>query len=304
MAIRKLDWANVKTEMENVGKKATTEKKVDQNIYKPKLSPENTADVILRFLPAPVGDIDTPIALVQNHSFSVGDKYLGEKCPQTLSKTMKCPICEAASREWKSGDQEFAKDMFKKPTGYVNILIIKDLNARENDGKVFVMKLTKGLHKMLTAKFSPEPDPLDPDVTPDGVNIFDYETGLNFKLRVRPISFPDKKTKKIITTVGYDSSTFVDTPTRLGTDAEINDIDSRLIPLKPYMEDGLKSYADLQERLNRLTGSSSEGSSQSTQNDSYVPAGGSSTASSASLPYGASSAADDDAFLKDLMKAS
>lgn len=298
MAVRKINWENVASEMSNVGKKPAFEKKVDANLYKYKAK-NGESTVLLRFLPAPVDDIELPYAEVFHHSYEANGKLLLEKCPQSMSKTNKCPVCEYGTKLWKNGDKEDAKNFFHQVSYYVNVLIINDINTPENNGKIFVLKLGKGLFKKLKDKMAPS----DEDVAMGAVavNVFDYEEGCNFKLKIAEKKITSRKGDQI-TVPNYDGSTWVETPTKIGidpkkpfTEQEIDEkIEKNLIPLKPYIFDGQKEYSALQERLNRVLGRSDESVEHSDGFEKTM-------AQTSSDKYAATNEDDDKEFLKNLL---
>jgi len=298
MAVRKINWENVASEMSNVGKKPTFEKKVDANLYKYKAK-NGESTVLLRFLPAPIGDIELPYAEVFHHSYEANGKLLLEKCPQSMSKTNKCPVCEYGTKLWRNGDKEDAKNFFHQVSYYVNVLIINDINTPENNGKIFVLKLGKGLFKKLKDKMAPS----DEDVAMGAVavNVFDYEEGCNFKLKIAEKKIKSRKGDDIIVP-NYDGSTWVETPTKIGidpkkpfTEQEIEEkIEKNLIPLKPYIFDGQKEYSALQDRLNRVLGRSDESGEHSDGFEQTMAQG-------SSDKYAATNEDDEKEFLKNLL---
>lgn len=298
MAVRKINWENVASEMSNVGKKPAFEKKVDANLYKYKAK-NGESTVLLRFLPAPVDDIELPYAEVFHHSYEANGKLLLEKCPQSMSKTNKCPICEYGTKLWRNGDKEDAKNFFHQVSYYVNVLIINDINTPENNGKIFVLKLGKGLFKKLKDKMAPS----DEDVAMGAVavNVFDYEEGCNFKLKIAEKKIKNRRGEDIIVP-NYDGSTWVETPTKIGidpkkpfTEQEIDEkIEKNLIPLKPYIFNDQKEYSALQERLNRVLGRSDSSSEHSDGFEQTM-------AQTSSDKYAATNEDDDKEFLKNLL---
>lgn len=286
---RKIDWDAVSKDMEVLTTKKTYERKVDTNLYSPKLK-DGSADVVLRFLPTPEGDLNVPAAIVYSHAFQVNGKWVIAKCPQSLGKTHKCPICDEASNRWRSGNKsQLTKSMFHKFSAYVNVLVIKDLNTPENNGKVFVMRLGKKLYQKLIDKMNPSPEALEMGDEP--IHIFDYWKGANFKLKIRTVDFVNYAGEKD-TTVNYDSSEFASV-SKLGTDAEIDVIESKLIPLKTYIEDEQESLDKLQARLDRAFGESAPVPEKS-------PEPASRPSQTATLPS-AGGEEDQDAFLKNLL---
>jgi hypothetical protein len=301
MAVRKINWENVASEMSNVGKKPAFEKKVDANLYKYRAK-NGESTVLLRFLPAPVDDIELPYAEVFHHSYKNNGKLLLEKCPQSMSKTNKCPVCEHGTKLWRNGDKEDAKQFFHQVSYYVNVLIINDINTPENNGKIFVLKLGKSLFKKLKDKMSPSEE--DKELGATAVNIFDYEEGLNFKLKISETVIKEKRNGEdySYTVPRYDGSTWVDVPTKIGidpkkpfTEQEIDEkIEKNLIPLKPYIFDDQKEYSALQERLNRVLGRSDESVEHSDGFEKTM-------AQTSSDKYAATNEDDDKEFLKNLL---
>lgn len=256
--MRKINWDNVVEELKSVeGKKF--EKKVDVNLYSPKLV-NDTATVVMRFLPAPEGDVATHIAKVMNHSHKdpVSGKWLIAKCPRTNGYGEKCPVCEYASEQWKGGNKKIAK-LFHKPSYFVNVLIIKDSNTPENNGKILVYRLGKKLYEKIMNTMNPSEEDRAAGISP--IPVFDYEHGANFILKAKVVSFVNEKTGEKETNLNYDESKF-STPSMISIDGKTplkeKEVDAliepKLISLKTYMEDDIDSYDKLYDRLNRFLG--------------------------------------------------
>lgn len=269
MAIRKVNYEALATEMKTLGQKApakTYEKKVDENLYKTKLK-DGMSTVLLRFLPPLDNDIPLLIAEEHRHAMTRADgKWFSCRCPKTVSKSAKCPVCDEGSAEWNKGNKNFAKDLFKKTKYYVNVLIINDINTPENNGKIFVLRIGKKLLSKINAKMFPS----DTDVAlgDEAVNVFDYENGLNFKMVIKEIEMKNEKTGKNETTINYDSSEWSKSITRIGldpkkpfTDKEIEElVDANIIPLKSYIEpEANYSFESLKKRLDWFLGRTENG---------------------------------------------
>lgn len=273
--MRKINWDSVAEELKKSSEKKF-EKKVDTNLYQPKLE-NNSATVVMRFLPAPEGDVATHIAKVMNHSHKdpKTGKWLIAKCPQTNGRTEQCPICDYASREWKQGNKGIAK-LFHKPSFFVNVLVIKDTNTPENNGKIFVYRLGKKLYEKIVNTMNPSEEDRDAGIEP--IPVFDYEHGANFILKAKIVEFTNERTKEKETQVNYDESKF-STPSMISIDGKTplkeKEVDAliepKLISLKSYMTDELESYEKLTDRLNRFLGvtaqSSNKGSFEETMED-------------------------------------
>lgn len=269
MAIRKVNYDALANEMKTLGQKAPTktfEKKVDENLYKTKLK-DGMSTVLLRFLPPLDNDIPLLIAEEHRHAMTRADgKWFSCRCPKTVSKSAKCPVCDEGSAEWNKGNKNFAKDLFKKTKYYVNVLIINDINTPENNGKIMVLRIGKKLLGKINSKMFPS----DTDVAlgDEAVNVFDYENGLNFKMVIKEIEMKNEKTGKNETTINYDSSEWSKSITRIGldpkkpfTDKEIEElVDANIIPLKSYIEPETNySFDSLKKRLDWFLGRTSSG---------------------------------------------
>lgn len=243
MARAKIDWSAVTEKMATMEKKGGSNDRVqDLNLYAPKVKEDGTYDAIIRFLPAP--DMDLPFAIVYNHGFQAkSGKWYIENCPKTHNK--KCPACERATKLWNEGDEKAARSRFKKFSAYSNILVVKDPQNPENEGKVFIYRYGKKLHEQIKAKMIPQNEIDEP------VIVFDYEDGANFKLKIRSKTVEENGKKK--TFPNYDSSEFM-APSAL-SEKVIADVETKLLPLKPYLADEkFESFDALTQKLNEAEG--------------------------------------------------
>lgn len=245
MARKSIDWSKVTAEMANFDKKGySNDKKEDLNLFQPKLKDDGTYDAIIRFLPSP--DTDLPYAIVYNHGYQgPNGKWLIENCPRSIEH--KCPVCENASKMWAAGDETAARSRFKKFSAYVNILVVKDPQNTDNEGKVFIYRLGKKMFELIKSKMIP-PSPLD-----EPLMVFDYVDGANFKLKIRSKIINDAKgNKKPVP--NYDSSEFT-IPTAVGSEQYMDQLDTMLLPLKGYVtEDKFLSYSALKKKTDEIEG--------------------------------------------------
>lgn len=269
--MRKIDWSAMMNEVATGGKKSYSDRQVDENLFQPKLKDDGTYDAIIRFLPAP--DVDIPWVTIHNHGYQASTgKWVIENCPKTLDK--KCPICEVASKIWNSGDEEDARRRFKKTSVYSNILVVRDPQNPENEGKVFVFRYGKKMLELIKNKLRP-PSTLD-----EPLNVFDYTDGANFKLKIRIKIITDAKgNKKPVP--NYDSSEFT---TNSSLDADlIAEIESALIPLKPYISpDKFLSYSELENKVKTAEGLATRDSDEDVQTPAQEAPKASKQASTAS----------------------
>lgn len=246
---RKFDWTALNEKISALDKKASFGGGEDEeNFYKPKTDDSGNANVLVRFLP-PHPDEDLPFVKKYSHGFMGVNGWFIEDCPTTNGEP--CPVCKRNSAIWTS-DEATARNQKRKTNFYANMLIIKDPNAPENEGKVFKFRYGVKLHEKIMEKLQPQ-DGMD-----EPCPIFDYERGANFKLKV--------KTQKIVLSgkernvPNYDSSSFAEaSPIALNgkplTDAELDELDKKIYPLKPIIDKkNFKPYATMAELFFKKTG--------------------------------------------------
>ena len=213
----------------------------DERLWEPSVDKAGNGYAIIRFLPAPKGE-DIPFVRVFSHGFQskeTGSWYI-ENCLTSLGQ--KCPCCEVNNKLWNSGlesDKNVARDQKRKLSFYSNILIVKDPNNPDNEGKVFLFRYGKKIFDKLNDLMNPEFDDEDP------VNPFDFWDGCNFKLKIRQVEGYRN----------YDKSEF-DKPSAISSDdSELENIWKSEHSLHAFLEPkNFKSYDDLKSRLNRVLG--------------------------------------------------
>jgi len=159
--------------------------------------------------------------------------------------------CAYNSSQWDI-DQAGVRNRKRKVSFYSNILIVKDPLSPENEGKVFKYRYGVKIHGKLMEKIAPESTIDDP------VNIFDYDNGANFKLKI--------KTQKIFLggkerpVPNYDASSFAEpSPISINgrelTDDEINELDGQINKIEVFTEkSNFKDYKTLAELFFKKTG--------------------------------------------------
>ena len=194
------------------------------------------ANAIIRFCPQQDPD-EAPILLTFRHGFQIQGKWFIEECPNTIGE--KCPVCEHSSAIWNSNEKEARK--FWRAKSYIgNILVIKDETNPENEGKVFLYKFGKTIYDKIMDRCAPE------DVDEEGVNIFDFDEGLDFKL-------------KMIQKGGYnnyDKSAFLFKSSAIsdGDEKKQEKVFKSIIELKEFIDpERFKSYDALLKKLTSFT---------------------------------------------------
>ena len=213
----------------------------DERLWEPSVDKAGNGYAIIRFLPAPKGE-DIPFVRVFSHGFQskeTGSWYI-ENCLTSLGQ--KCPCCEINNKLWNSGlesDKNIARDQKRRLSFYSNILVVKDPNNPNNEGKVFLFKYGKKIFDKLNDLMNPEFDDEEP------VNPFDFWDGCNFKLKIRQVEGYRN----------YDKSEF-DKPSAISSDdIELENIWKSEHSLQAFLEPkNFKSYDDLKGRLNRVLG--------------------------------------------------
>jgi hypothetical protein len=235
-----IDWNKMRENIvEGEKKKNFTNKKEDPRFFKAKMKDDGTATVIIRFLPSP--DTDIPFVKAYNHGFqnASGAWYI-ENCPTTVPGSP-CPVCEANNVSWKSGDQETAKKRKRKLQYWCNILVVKDPQTPENDGKVFIMRYGFKIHEKIMDAINPKEGDIDDDgnqIKP--IMIFDMKEGANFKLTI-------KMTKD---GPNYDASKFTSISS-LSEEQQKSALGT-LYPLTEFSNPNIfKSYDELKERFEK-----------------------------------------------------
>jgi len=213
----------------------------DERLWEPSVDKAGNGYAIIRFLPAPKGE-DIPFVRVFSHGFQskeTGSWYI-ENCLTSLGQ--KCPCCEVNNKLWNSGlesDKNVARDQKRKLSFYSNILIVKDPNNPDNEGKVFLFRYGKKIFDKIMESMQPEFE----DETP--INPFDFWQGANFKL-------------KIVKKDGYwnyDKSEFGSVEPLLDDDDALEALWKKEHSLAAVTApDQFKSYEELEARLNAVLG--------------------------------------------------
>lgn len=215
--------------------------KEDDRIFKLKTKEDGTGSAIIRFIPQQ--DLDKiPFVKLYSHGFKHGNSWFVNNCPTTIGK--KCPVCEANTELWDE-DPETVRGRSRRISYYSNILIIKDPERPENDGKVFIFRYGKKIHEKIINAMNPI------DGISDPVPVFDYYNGANFKLIMKMKKVNDKPTPN------YDEATFSETVTQVadGNENVIEKIHSQTYDLDTFVSpDKFKSYDELKEKFEQVTG--------------------------------------------------
>lgn len=206
-------------------------------------------EAIIRFLPQ--RDIElSPVILYFNHSFKHNGKWFWEMCPTTLGQ--ECYGCEQVQPWWdedtKASKAKAGKHGRKK-NFIANILVIKDPAKPENNGKVFLFRFGVKIYDKLMDKLAPTSELVEPEM------VHDLWEGRNFHL----------KCKKVDDYPNYDTSTFMDKSTPVGSnDKEIEEIYNTIYDLAEFTDESkFKEYEAFKTKWDNIMG---KGSGKKVQN--------------------------------------
>ena len=213
----------------------------DERYWKPTIDKATgSANCVIRFLPAG-GDEEQHFVTMLSYAFQNEDtkQYYIENSRRTLGEDD--PVAQANSELWNTGLEENQNLVRKRPqkTNYIsNVLVIKDPEHTENEGKVFLYKYGKAVMKKIKAAIKPDYADEKP------VNPFNMWDGANFKVRISR-----QQGNKFPT---YDDCMF-ESPSPIfgGDDARIEkEVYNNLYSLQAEIAPSkFKSFAELKERF-------------------------------------------------------
>lgn len=165
----------------------------DQYFYYPARDAAKNGSAVIRFLPGKPDTDDVGFVQVYSHGFKAKatQKWLIENCPTTIGNS--CAICAENSKLYASMSKDDARKygMNRKNSFISRILVVEDKKNPENEGKVFLFKYGTKIFEKITDLLSPtfvdddEKDEFIKKWGADAVDIFDLNTGANFKLKIR-----------------------------------------------------------------------------------------------------------------------
>lgn len=213
----------------------------DDRYWKLSVDGAGNGFAVIRFLPS-INVEDAPFVRKWNHGFKgpTGLWYI-ENSLSTLGKDD--PVGESNSVLWNSGlesDKDIARDRKRKLKYISNILVIKDPENPENEGKVFLFEYGKKIFDKLNDAMNPEFEDENP------LNPFDLWSGANFKLKQRKVDgWPN-----------YDKSEFDKVSVIDDDDSKLEEIFNKCYDVKQEIsEDKFKSYDELKAKFEKVIGS-------------------------------------------------
>jgi hypothetical protein len=231
-----MDWSST---LKKIDDQNTRKSYKDERVYSPEFNDSGIANAIIRFLPSK--DTDIPYTAVYSHNFKTDKgRWFIDLCPTTIKE--QCPVCKYNQDNWDSYTKT-EQNRKRKLAYYCNILVVKDPVHPENNGKVFLYRFgIKVFQKIMERINPPKGSILDP------ITVWDWYEGLNFKLIIKKVDIGDKVIQN-----NYDSSTFEETKTSVGTDEEIEKIISNLYSIKDYTDKSkFSSYETISKKFSDI----------------------------------------------------
>ena len=227
-------------EVEKIATPQTQDNTKDERFWQPEVDKAGNGYAVIRFLPPPKGE-ELPWVRIWNHGFQgpTGKWYI-ENSLTTLGKPD--PVSELNTELWATG-VEANKDIVRKQkrrlTYVANIYIVKDPAHPENEGKVCLYKFGKKIFD----KIKDMAEPQFQDEKP--VNVFDFDTGANFKLKIRNVEGYRN----------YDKSEFEAASAISEDDSIIESIWGKQHSLTQFLDEKhFKSYDELKKKFVMVMG--------------------------------------------------
>lgn len=247
MGFKRQNIEDLQKQMEEMSKNGGgSNREDDPTEWKPTYNKEKKANAIIRFLPPGENSRHvTPFIVSYQHGFKDKrtQKWFIHNCPTTISG--ECPVCDANKEIWASGDEDLARHQKRKKSFWANIVVIKDPQNPDAEGKVFKYRFGQKIFDKIQGKMKPQDD-LGVS-TP--VDVTDPWEGANFVLRVKIVKESNGNTYP-----NYDESEF-QPASAIGNDARIDEIAGQLHDLQSIIDpDQFMDYDKLSKEYNAVKG--------------------------------------------------
>jgi hypothetical protein len=231
------------TSAKNLDKKSENNSS-DPRIWKPTRGQDGNGSATIRFIGPATNEENLFVRVFyNNYTNTKTKKFYNEKSLQTIGK--KDPFTEHFSKLYSSGKKDEAKQFKRVEYYYSNVLIIKDTNNPENDGKVFIFRYGKTIFDKVVKEMGG-----DDELGIEPTNVFCPFTGKNFVLKVKTVSG----------WANYDDSQFQQKVAAVGNDEYIEKIFEELHPIDNLIaEDSFLSYDELKKKFESTVNSDYSG---------------------------------------------
>lgn len=237
-----LDFEKMMEKAKQLDGKKFEKKKVDEKVFEILLDKSGNTQNVGRFLAH--GEDDTYFVKVYTHYFKEPNgRFFSGLCASTIGE--KCAVCEYNKTHWNEYNEDQRNSRKRQMKFVSNYLVIKDPDHPEREGKVFLLKYGTKIKAKIDSIVDPKETDLDDDLNPKKrYNIFDFNTGKNFKMKVCTV----KKMNN------YDASEFVSEATPLfdGNKKKQEELSNQLYVLRDTAlpkKEQLKTFEETQQRL-------------------------------------------------------
>ncbi|WPK34451.1 single-stranded DNA-binding protein [Escherichia phage AV112] len=219
----------------------------DKGEWKLKLDASGNGQAVIRFLPAKTDDA-LPFAILVNHGFKKNGKWYIETCSSTHGDYDSCPVCQYISKNDLYNTNKTEYSQLKRKTSYwANILVVKDPQAPDNEGKVFKYRFGKKIWDKINAMIA-----VDTEMGETPVDVTCPWEGANFVLKVKQVSGFSN----------YDESKFLNQSAIPNIDDESfqKELFEQMVDLSEMTsKDKFKSFEELNTKFNQVLGTAALG---------------------------------------------
>lgn len=237
-----MDFSKLLKNIESVTAKKTFDNAGSENYWRMTKDKAGNASAVIRFLPSKDID-DVPFVRLYTHSFKEPstNRWYIENSLSTIGAQDAVGL--ANSELWNSGleeNKELARARKRKLNFISNILVIKDPEAPENEGKVFLFKYGQKIFNKIVAAAKP-----DEDLGEEPINVFDPESGADFLLKQTIVAgFPN-----------YDGSKFSSKKPITGGAKRIQEVLDKCFDINlEVAADKFKTPEELERKFNWVLG--------------------------------------------------
>lgn len=219
----------------------------DKGEWKLKLDASGNGQAVIRFLPAKTDDA-LPFAILVNHGFKKNGKWYIETCSSTHGDYDSCPVCQYISKNDLYNTNKTEYSQLKRKTSYwANILVVKDPQAPDNEGKVFKYRFGKKIWDKINAMIA-----VDTEMGETPVDVTCPWEGANFVLKVKQVSGFSN----------YDESKFLNQSAIPNIDDESfqKELFEQMVDLSEMTsKDKFKSFEELNTKFTQVLGTAALG---------------------------------------------
>lgn len=218
--------------------------------WKLKVDSAGNGSAVIRFLPSRDED-SAPFIKLINHGFKLktgGGPWYISNCSSTHGDFDSCPVCKYISEnDLYNNDKDLYQLLKRKTSFWANILVIKDSETPENEGKIFKFRFGQKIMDKINQMVE-----VDVEIGEVPVDVTCPFEGANFSL----------KTKKVSGFQNYDDSKFLK-QTELTQFGDLEDEDTakafveKLFDLQKIVApEEFKSFEENEKMFNKSMGKS------------------------------------------------